>query len=300
MKINVSKDYTGIRIDKLMMSYEPAYARNQIQQWIKAGNVLVNNMEVKSNYKCKENDVIEWEIPKEIPVEILPEPTSLDVIYEDDYLIVINKEKGMLVHPTQQEKTNTLVNGLLYYYNKLSTLSGEIRPGIVHRLDRDTSGVMVIAKDDLTHHRLQEQFKQQSVKRIYEAIVYGIVDQNKGMIKAPIARHPTQRLKRIVDAKGKEAETHFQVLNRMKDYTHLQCELITGRTHQIRVHLDYINHPIVGDTLYNVKSNQPIEGQALYAKEIEFIHPHTNEKMRFTVKQPTYFMELLQMLERMS
>src|SRR5699024_4589975 len=300
MKINVSKDYTGIRIDKLMMSYEPAYARNQIQQWIKAGNVLVNNMEVKSNYKCKENDVIEWEIPKEIPVEILPEPTSLDVIYEDDYLIVINKEKGMLVHPTQQEKTNTLVNGLIYYYNKLSTLSGEIRPGIVHRLDRDTSGVMVIARDDLTHHRLQQQFKQQSVKRIYEAIVYGIVEQNKGMIKAPIDRHPTQRLKRIVDAKGKEEETHFQVLNRMKDYTHLQCELITGRTHQIRVHLDYINHPIVGDTLYNVKSNQPIEGQALYAKEIEFIHPHTNEKMRFTVKQPTYFMELLQMLERMS
>jgi len=301
MKINVSKDYIGIRIDKLIMSYEPTYARNQIQQWIKTGHVLVNDMEVKSNYKCKENDVVEWEIPKEVPVEIFPEPLSLDVVYEDDYLIVINKEKGMLVHPTKQEQTNTLVNGLIYYYNKLSTLSGEIRPGIVHRLDRDTSGVIVIAKDDTTHSRLQKQFKQQTVKRLYEAIVYGIVEQNKGIIKAPIARHPTQRLKRIVDAtRGKEAETHFQVLNRMKDYTHLQCELITGRTHQIRVHLEYMNHPIVGDTLYNVKSNQLIEGQALYAKEIELTHPHTNERMRFTVKQPTYFTELLQKLQRMS
>src|SRR5699024_6391556 len=139
MKINVSKDYTGIRIDKLMMSYEPAYARNQIQQWIKSGHVLVNNMEVKYNYKCKENDVIEWEMPKELLVEILPESISLDVIYEDDYLIVINKEKGMLVHPTQQEQANTLVNGLMYHHHELSTLSGEIRPGIVHRLDRNTS-----------------------------------------------------------------------------------------------------------------------------------------------------------------
>src|SRR5699024_2996644 len=137
MKINVSKDYTGIRIDKLMMSYEQAYARNQIQQWIKDGHVLVNNMKAKSNYKCNENDVIEWEIAKESPVEILPEPISLDVIYEDDYLIVINKEKGMLVHPTQQEQANTLVNGLMYHYHELSTLSGEIRPGIVHRLDRN-------------------------------------------------------------------------------------------------------------------------------------------------------------------
>src|SRR5699024_9956374 len=140
----------------------------------------------------------------------------------------------------------------------------------------------------------------QSVKRIYEAIVYGIVEQNKGMIKAPIARHPTQRLKRIVDAKGKEAETHFQVLNRMNAYTHLQCELITGRTHQIRVHLDYINHPIVGDTLYNVKPNQPIVGQALYAKEIEFIHPHTNEKIRITVNKPTNYMAICQMYDIVS
>jgi len=300
MKINVSKDHIGVRIDKLILSYEPTYARNQIQQWIKTGYVLVNNMEVKSNYKCKENDVIEWEIPKEEPVEIAPEPMSLDIVYEDDYIIIINKAKGMLVHPTKQEQANTLVNGLIYHYHKLSTLSGELRPGIVHRLDRDTSGVMVIAKDNTTHSRLQEQFKQHTVKRLYEAIVYGIVEQNKGVIKAPIARHPTQRLKRMVEMEGKEAETHFQVLNRMEAYTHLQCELITGRTHQIRVHLNYINHPIVGDTLYNSTSNQLIEGQALYAKEIEFIHPHTNERMRFTVKQPTYFSQLLQKLERMS
>src|SRR5699024_2929628 len=300
MKINVSKDHIGVRIDKLILSYEPTYARNQIQQWIKTGHVLVNNMEVKSNYKCKENDVIEWKIPKEEPVEIAPEPMSLDIVYEDDYIIIINKAKGMLVHPTKQEQANTLVNGLIYHYHKLSTLSGELRPGIVHRLDRDTSGVMVIAKDNTTHSRLQEQFKQHTVKRLYEAIVYGIVEQNKGVIKAPIARHPTQRLKRMVEMKGKEAETHFQVLNRMEAYTHLQCELITGRTHQIRVHLNYINHPIVGDTLYNSTSNQLIEGQALYAKAIEFIHPHTNERMRFTVKQPTYFSQLLQKLERMS
>lgn len=300
MRINVSKERIGTRIDKLLLSYEPTYARNQIQAWIKKGHVLVNKTEVKANYKCKENDVIEWDVPKESPIEIIPEPVPLDIIYEDDYLIVINKAKNMLVHPTKQEQTNTLVNGLIYHYDMLSTLSGKARPGIVHRLDRDTSGVIVIAKDDSTHSDLQEQFKQQTVKRLYETIVYGVVEQNKGVIKAPIVRHPTQRLKRIVDAKGKEAETRFQVLHRMETYTHLQCELITGRTHQIRVHLDYMYHPIVGDMLYNAKQNQPVQGQALFAKEIEFTHPHTKERVRFTVRQPTYFTQLLQNLARMS
>lgn len=299
-KHNVALEEIGIRIDKLMLKLEPSYARNQIQQWIKNGQLLVNKKQIKPNYKCKEHDQVEWTILEETPVTILPEAISLDILYEDEYLVVINKPKGMLIHPTKQVHTNTLVNGLLYHFKKLSTLSGDERPGIVHRLDKDTSGVLIIAKDNATHAHLQEQFKKQTVTRLYEAIVHGVVGPNKGIIKAPIGRHPTQRLKRMVIPEGKNAETHFVTLQRMNSYTHLHCKLVTGRTHQIRVHLDYIEHPIIGDTLYNPKQNQPLQGQALFAKEIQFIHPNTNERMTFSVAAPTYFMNLLKKLERMS
>lgn len=296
----VKAEDVNSRLDKLLCILEPNYARHQIQQWIKDEYVQVGERQVKANYKCKIGDRIEWSIPEEKPMIIEPEAIPLDILYEDDYIIVINKQRGILIHPTKQIHTNTLVNALMHHCSTLSTLSGEDRPGIVHRLDRDTSGVLIVAKDDKTHAHLQNQFKQQTVTRVYEAIVNGVVGPNKGVIKAPIGRHATHRLRRAVVADGKEAETQFDVMKRFDEHTHMQCKLITGRTHQIRVHLTYMNHPIVGDTLYYPKQTELVEGQALFAKELHIIHPYTNEEMIFKVDQPSYFTDLLEKLKRMS
>jgi|SRR5690625_727973 len=296
----VKETEANMRIDKLLRQLEPTHSRHQIQQWIEEGYVAVDNKQVKANYKCKAGNNVHWTVPEKKKLNIEPEAIPLDIIYEDDYILVINKPKGMLIHPTKQVQTNTVVNALKYYCEKLSTLSGEERPGIVHRLDKDTSGVLVVAKDDKTHAHLQNQFKEQRVIRLYETIVHGVISPNKGVIKAPIGRHPTHRLKRTVISNGKEAETHFSVLTRFNEYTHVACELITGRTHQIRVHLHYMNHPIVGDELYYHKKDDLMKGQALFAKELSVIHPHSNEQMRFKVNQPTYFTNLLKKLERMA
>lgn len=296
----VSQAEASLRLDKLLSTLEPSYSRHQIQHWIKAGFVLVDDREVKANYKCKTDDKISWSIPEVKTVEIKAEPIDLEILYEDDYLLVINKPKGMLVHPTRHINTGTLVNALKYHCQTLSNLSGDERPGIVHRLDKDTSGVLVAAKDNGTHEHLKKQFKDHTVTRIYEAVVFGVIGPNHGIIKAPIGRNPTNRLKRTVVEGGKEAETKFDVLQRFHQYTHVQCELFTGRTHQIRVHMKYMNHPIVGDELYCRKKSQLVHGQALFARELQFVHPQTQKHLTFTVKQPSYFNTLIKKLEKMA
>jgi 23S rRNA pseudouridine1911/1915/1917 synthase len=285
----------GFRIDKLMVTLQANVSRQQMQRWIKDGVVLVNGVVVKPNYKCQSGDKVSWEVPKKVDIPILPEAVGLPILYEDDDLVVINKPKGMLVHPTHQIKTGTLVNALKHHCTELSDLSGEERPGIVHRLDQDTSGVLVVAKNNRTHAHLKEQFKEQSVERIYEAIVFGVVQHESGRIDAPIGRNPKNRLQRAVVSGGKEAETCFRVLRHFKEHTHVECELKTGRTHQIRVHMKYMNHPIVGDEVYSKKTSF-IKGQALFAKRLSFVHPTTNEKMMFAVERPEAFKQLLERL----
>lgn len=296
----VKQEETNFRLDKLLTILEPTHSRQQIQQWIKAGLVVVDEQRVKANYKCKAKQHIRWTVPEEETYSIEAEPIELDIIYEDDYLLVVNKPKGMLVHPTKQVNTGTLVHALKYHCQTLSDRSGEQRPGIVHRLDKETSGLLVVAKDNTTHEYLQNQFMEQTVTRMYEAIVEGVIGPNHGIIQAPIGRNPSNRLQRTVIEGGRPAETTFDVLQRFQHHTHVQCGLITGRTHQIRVHMDYMNHPIVGDELYNRKRSALAHSQALFSRTLQFIHPHTKEQVTYTINQPTYFHTLLQKLERMS
>lgn len=292
----VTEEDVGVRLDKLLSNVNENYSRQQIQSWIKEKLVTVNGTVQKANYKCKLSEEIIWEVPEEKSISIEPEPISLDILYEDEYLLVINKPKGMLVHPTQATHENTLVNALIYHCKTLSNVSGDDRPGIVHRLDKDTSGLLVVAKDNDTHEHLKQQFQTQTVTRIYEAIVFGVMSHNSGIIKAPIGRNPKNRLQMAVVPNGKEAETHFRVIERFSQHTYVECSLKTGRTHQIRVHLKYVNHPIVGDELYVRKKSKLIQGQALFAKKLSFIHPHTEKEMTFTIEAPDDFENLLQRL----
>lgn len=289
----VTGDEENTRIDKLLVMLNGGYSRQQIQTWIKDQNVKVNNKTVKANYKCKRGDVVQWFVPEDALFYIEPEPIPLDIIYEDDDIIVINKPKGMLVHPTEHVQSGTLVNALKHYTDQLSTLSGEERPGIVHRLDQYTSGVLVVCKNNETHANLKDQFKHHLVKRIYEAIVHGEIEFDNGVIQAPIGRDPKNRAKMAVVSSGKDAETHFNVLERMNGYTHVECSLITGRTHQIRVHMQYINHPIVGDILYSPFKTDLIQHQALFAKTLGFVHPRKEEYVEFSVERPQDFENLL-------
>lgn len=286
----------GVRLDKVLVTLQNDLSRHEIQQLIKAGHITVNGKRIKQNYKAKLADEVIITLP-EIEQQIMKaEQMKLNILYEDDYIIVLDKAKGLLIHPTHRVKENTLVNGLLHHSAALSTLNGEERAGIVHRLDQDTSGVLVVAKDDRTHADLQAQFKSQEAIRIYEAIVYDGVPHNAGIIKAPIGRNPKNRMKMAVVEDGKASETHFTVLERFQQYTHLQCELKTGRTHQIRVHLKYMNHPIIGDKLYTRKKSKYSESQALFAKKLVITHPHTKEKMTFEIDRPAYFEKILQKL----
>jgi len=299
-KHRVQEHEIGERLDKVLVPLNKSYARHQIQSWIKAGNVLVNGQVVKANYKCRQDDLVSWYIEEKEEITIKAEDIPLEIVYEDDSLIVINKPKGMLVHPTEKIHQGTLVNALKYHSPNLSNLSGEERPGIVHRLDQYTSGLMVACKDNESHEDLKKQFKEQSVTRQYEAIVYGLLAHEKGVIKAPIGRNPKNRLKRAVVDDGKYAETRFHVLGRGAQHTHLACQLMTGRTHQIRVHLKYINHPIVGDPLYSRKQTKDIKEQALFAKTLGFIHPQSKEYMEFTIEAPDDFAHLLKLYQIMA
>lgn len=289
----ISIEEKGTRIDKLLSDLNTDASRTQVQLWIKDDCVRVNGIPVKSNYKCQPEDIVEWQIPEPVEMEIKPEEIPLDVRYEDKHLLVVNKSKGMVVHPSAGHTSNTLVNALLHYCQDLSGINGLIRPGIVHRIDKDTSGLLVIAKDDVSHEYLSNQLKDKKIKRKYRAIVHGEIPHDYGTVEAPIGRDPKDRQRMAVVDGGKNAVTHFNVLERFDNYTYIECELETGRTHQIRVHMRYIGYPIVGDPKYGQRKTMNIGGQALHAYALTFIHPVTKEMMEFQAELPNIMEEVL-------
>ena len=294
--IEILCDTAGVRIDKYIEI--DGITRSQIQKLIDEGNVLVNGNTVKTNYKLKTNDVISVTIPDPEYANITPEDIPLDIVYEDSSLLVVNKPQGMVVHPACGNYSGTLVNALMHHCKEsLSGINGVMRPGIVHRIDKDTSGLLLVAKTNEAHLPLAQQIKDKTVKREYECIVCGNVTAKKGTIDAPIGRHPTSRLKMAVTpSNSKHAVTHFEVIEYLNNATHMCCRLETGRTHQIRVHMQYIGYPVAGDPVYASKNPYNLKGQALHAKTIGFVHPVTNEYMEFTQPAPDYFYQLIEKL----
>ena len=297
-QIKASKDLENLRLDKALAIMLEGVSRSKIQSYLDSGFILVNLKEEKASYKVHENDLIEI---KDLPSEkfnLNPEEIPLDIVYEDDDVIVINKPKGLVVHPGAGNKEHTLANALKFYSDNLSTLNGEFRPGIVHRIDKDTAGLLIVAKNDYAHAFLSEQLSNHTLARKYYALVLGVISENEGRIIAPIGRDKQYRQKMAVDLMhGKEAETYFMVIERFKESTLVECSLKTGRTHQIRVHMNYIGHPVIGDPVYG-KGNRVIydDGQLLFAYEIHFIHPKTKKEMTFSVDLPKYFEEILEQL----
>lgn len=287
------------RVDKILADVLHEYSRSQIQGWIEEGNVKLNGEAVKANQKCQTGESLTWEIPETKPLVLEPENIPLDIVYEDEDLLVVNKAKGMVVHPSAGHHTGTLVHALLYHCTDLSGINGVERPGIVHRLDMDTSGLLVVAKNDYAHQYLSEQLQEKTLKRTYEAIVHGEIGHETGLIDAPIGRDPKDRQKMGIVENGKQAVTHFRVLERFPDYTHVECQLETGRTHQIRVHMQYIGFPIVGDPKYGQRKSLDVQGQALHAKQIAFFHPRTEQQMEFEAAPPAVFMEALDQIRKM-
>lgn len=292
----INKEEKGDRLDKLLSELNEESSRSQVQTWIKGGNVRVNGETVKSNYKCQPEDLVEWQIPEPEPLEVTPEKIPLDIRYEDSDLLVVNKPKGMVVHPSAGHTSGTLVNALLYYCQDLSGINGVIRPGIVHRIDKDTSGLLVVAKNDKAHELLSEQLKDKKIDRHYRAIVHGEIPHEYGTIEAPIARDPKDRQKMAVVDGGKEAVTHFKVLEKFKDFTYVECVLDTGRTHQIRVHMRYIGFPLAGDPKYGPRKTLNLAGQALHAYSLGFHHPGTKELLEFEAGLPDNMEAVLQNL----
>lgn len=290
-------DEAGTRIDKVIVENLSQYTRSYIQKLIKEENVQVNGNTVKSNYKVEKGDEITILVPEPIALDILPEKMDLDILYEDEDIIVINKAKGVVVHPATGHYTGTIVNGLLYHCKgQLSGINGIMRPGIVHRIDMNTTGVIVVCKNDKAHNCIAEQLKVHSITRKYNAIVYNCFKQEKGIIDAPIGRHPIERKKMAINHKnGKHSVTHYQVLENLQGkYAYIECQLETGRTHQIRVHMASIQHPLLGDDVYgNRKTNFHLEGQTLHARVLGFVHPTTKEYMEFEAPLPEYFQNLL-------
>lgn len=277
----------GERIDKFITMQTEDWSRSQIQAWIKEGRVSVGGEPVKSNYKVSRDDEVTLRVPPPRELAIQPEDIPLDIVYEDADIVVVNKPRGLVVHPAPGNYTGTLVNGLLYHCKDLSGINGVLRPGIVHRIDKDTSGLLVIAKNDRAHVGLAEQLKEHTVSRKYVAIVHGVIPHEMGTIDAPIGRDPKNRQQMaVVFENSKPAVTHFLVLERFKDYTLVECKLETGRTHQIRVHMKYIGHPLAGDPKYGPKKTLEIDGQALHAKTLGFTHPRTKEYMEFEAPLP--------------
>ena len=299
-KIIVNEGNVGKRIDIFVPMIEKNISRSMVQKLIEQKNIRVNNKEMKHSYKLKLNDEIELTIPEAREIDLKAQDIPLKVIYEDDDIIVINKPKGMVVHPANGNPDGTLVNAVMNICkDSLSGIGGEIRPGIVHRLDKDTSGAIIVAKNDKAHIGLSEQLKNHEVKKTYIALVRGIIKENEATINMPIARSKKDRKKMDVDKDGKEAITHFKVLGRYQNkYTLLQINLETGRTHQIRVHLSHIGYPIVGDEVYsNGKNEWNVSGQCLHAWKLEFMHPVTGKKISLEAELPEYFKEIIKELE---
>lgn len=289
----VTESEQQIRLDKLLTTLNPNYSRSQVQSWINGKLVRVNDRLVKANYVTKKDDLIQWTIKEKEPLILNPENIPLSIIFEDDDLLIVNKQKGLVVHPSDSYPRGTLVNGLLFYTKQLAPAAGENRPGIVHRLDKDTSGLLIVAKTDQAYYGLTKQMVARRIIRKYQAVVHGVLSHKQGTIDAPIGRHPKKRQQMAVQAAGKHALTHFRSIEKFAKYTHVECQLETGRTHQIRVHLAHIGHPIVGDHIYRRKKTMKARGQTLHAYYLKFIHPITGKELTFTASLPEYFKEVL-------
>lgn len=287
------------RIDKCICLYMDSLSRSYIQKIIKDGSVTVNGSVVKSNYRVKVEDMVHFIIPPQTEPDIPPQDIPLDILYEDDDILIINKPKDMVVHPAPGHYEGTVVNAVMFHCkDSLSGINGVMRPGIVHRIDKDTTGSLIICKNDEAHNDIARQLKEHSITRKYRAIVHGRIAQDEGTVNAPIGRHPTDRKKMAVNERtGKHAVTHYKVLERFDKFTYIECQLETGRTHQIRVHMASIGHPLLGDTVYsNVKTPFKLSGQTLHAMTIGFVHPKTHKYMEFDAPLPQYFEELLNKL----
>lgn len=290
----------GIRIDRYLAGEFTDLSRSYLQKLVKDGLVMVNGTPVKSNYKTMAGDLIQLEVPEAVEPEIVAQEMDLDILYEDSDIILVNKPKGMVVHPAAGHLDGTLVNGLMAHcHEDLSGINGVMRPGIVHRIDMDTTGVLIACKNDFAHNSIAAQLKEHSITRRYYCIVHGVVKEEEGTVDAPIGRHPVDRKKMSINRQnGREAVTHYKVLERFKQFTYLECRLETGRTHQIRVHMASLCHPLLGDCVYG-PSKCPfpgLQGQTLHAGVLGIIHPRTGEYMEFTAPLPEYFVALLEKL----
>lgn len=296
----VSQETAGTRVDKLLADSMDRFTRSGIQHLLSEGNVTCGAKPITKNYKCREGDEIKVFVPDAKPLDVEAQDIPLDIVYEDEYLLVVNKPKGMVVHPANGNYDGTLVNALMHHCgDSLSGINGVIRPGIVHRIDKDTSGLLIVAKTDAAHIGLAEQIKEHSFTRAYEAVIYGNIKDDEGTICQPIGRNPKDRKKMaVVYTNSKPATTHYKVLQRFGNFTHIRCVLETGRTHQIRVHMAFIGHPIAGDSVYGPKKViTELNGQCLHAKQIGFVHPITNEYMEFESDLPEYFTKFLTKLK---
>lgn len=301
--LELTADTADVRIDKYLVSALDGFTRSAIAKLISDGNVSVNGKAVSKNYKCRINDSVLVAIPDAAPLEAEAENIPLDIYYEDDDLLVVNKPKGMVVHPAPANYTGTLVNALLYHCkDSLSGINGVIRPGIVHRIDKDTSGLLIVAKNDMAHLDLAEQIKEHSFHRAYQAVVYGNIKEDSGTVNMPVGRNPNDRKKMAVtDKNSKNAVTHYEIIRRYGDFTHIRCVLETGRTHQIRVHMAYLGHSLAGDSVYGPKKViTALNGQCLHAAELGFVHPRTKEYMEFKAPLPEYFTKFINKLEKTS
>ena len=296
----VSWEEEGERIDKYLSALCPDLSRSYVQKLLKSGNVLVDGRQVKASYRLQEGDRIFLDVPEAVEPEIEAEPMELDILYEDKDVILVNKPKGMVVHPAPGHYSHTLVNGLMAHCKgQLSGINGILRPGIVHRIDMDTTGVLIACKNDMAHNSIAAQLKEHSIVRRYQAIVHGRIEEAEGRIEGAIGRDPVHRKRMCINEKnGKPAVTHYRVLERFRQFTYVECRLETGRTHQIRVHMASIRHPLLGDTVYGpVKCPFPrLQGQTLHAGVLGFVHPRSGDYMEFSAPLPSYFQELLRTL----
>ena len=301
LNYQVSDGQSGIRIDRYLSEKNEELSRSYIQKLLKEQKITVNGSAVKANYKVQEGDEISVMVPDMKEPDILPEDIPLNILYEDDDVLIVNKPKGMVVHPSAGHTSGTLVNAIMFHCkDNLSGINGVLRPGIVHRIDKDTTGALLICKNDNAHRNLAEQLKEHSIRRRYRAIVAGVLKDDEGTIEGPIGRHPVDRKKMAIDKKnGRRAVTHYRVLENFKHFAHIECQLETGRTHQIRVHMASIMHPLLGDELYGPKPQkmfEKLQGQTLHAKILGFQHPVTNQYIEVESPLPQYFVELLKNL----
>lgn len=294
----VQAEQRGERLDKALATFNDGWSRTQVSTWVKDGVVKVNDEQVKVNYKVKEGDTITVEVPEVEELDIVAEDLQLDIIYEDADVLVVNKPRGMVVHPAPGHVSGTLVNGLMFHCKDLSGINGVMRPGIVHRIDKDTSGLLMVAKNDVAHESLVNQLVNKTVTRKYTALVHGHIPHDKGTIDAPIGRDAKDRQKQAIVDNGKHAVTHFQVLERFGHFTLVECRLETGRTHQIRVHMQYIGFPLAGDPKYGPKKTIDFNGQVLHAGVLGFEHPVTKEYLQFEAPLPEDFAQLLEEMRK--